>query len=176
MKIIILLHGPMGAGKTTTSKHLHEAMSPCARVASPDVRRIVSGENHSKSDLAREVMMQMVRTYCQHELPVVLEIVCKAEALIKYQAVAAEYGYTFLPVLLTADEETRWQRVCMRTAEMMGVETLTKEKLAELQNYFDENNDFYSNVKGELGEVFDTTNFAPEVVVTYIMDKAASLS
>jgi predicted ABC-type ATPase len=167
-KMVILLHGPMGSGKTTLSKLLHERIKPSARVALPDIKRIVSGGQPNTADIARTIMLQMSRTYLQNDIPVIIEVVCKADYIAACETLAVEEGCAFLPYFVSADEKVRWERVCDRTAEMMGVENLPKTKLAELQPIFAHNKDFYDGLDGELGVYLDTSDLTAEEVLKKI--------
>lgn len=168
---IILLHGPMGSGKTTVSKLLHEKCLPAARVALPDIRRLISGDHHKTADTARLVMYEMTSVYCDQKIPVIVEVVCNEDTIKKYKILASKNNISFLAFRLNADPEVRWKRVCNRTAEMMNVNELSKEKLAELKDYFDTNNTFYTKQKGVVGVEFDTSTISAQKVCDFIFDE-----
>lgn len=167
-KFVILLHGPMGSGKTTVSKKINELVVPSARVALPDVRRFVSGNHRESGELARKVMFDMTESYLKNDISVVIDVVCKADYIEECKQLAQKYGYIFLPYYIFADSEVRWSRVCARTAEMMGVEVLPKSKIQELEPIFAHNKEFYVGLTGELGEHLDSTTLTVDEVVTKI--------
>lgn len=72
---LILIDGPMGSGKTNTSKLLNEKMPDTARVALPDINRLIPnyGENQHTLHVIREVMKVMVDKYLEHGVSVVIE-------------------------------------------------------------------------------------------------------
>jgi predicted kinase len=170
-KFLILLHGPMGSGKTTVSKLLNERIQPSVRVALPDVRRMLSGDQPDKADITRNVMLDMSRSYLQTDIPVIVEVVCKPDYIARYQTLAAEKDCRFLPYYLCANEQTRWMRVCARTADMMELDTLPKSKEAELGPIFTHNQDFFAGLQGELGTQLDTTYLSIDAVVQLIIDE-----
>ncbi len=167
-KFVVLLHGPMGSGKTTVSKAINELIMSSARVALPDVRRFVSGNHLEGGELARKVMLAMTESYLQNEVSVVIDVVCKAEYIDECKQLAHKYGYIFLPYYIFADSEVRWSRVCARTVEMMGVEELPESKIEELRPIFAHNQDFYDALTGELGEHLDSTAMSVDEIITKI--------
>jgi predicted ABC-type ATPase len=167
-KFIILVHGPMGSGKTTTSKLLNESFVPSARVALPDVRRLVSGNHREHGEVTREVMLNMARTYLGQNIPVIIETVCGEEYIKKCSALAEAQGCQFYPYYISADDSIRWQRVCERTREMMNVGQLPDSKVKELEPIFADNNAFYDKQEGNLGKKLDTGNLTIEEVVQVI--------
>ena len=165
---IVLLHGPMGSGKTTTSKLLHEQFVPSARVALPDLRRLVSGNHREHADITRDIMLEMTDVYLVKGVPVIVEVVCQAPYIAKYKELAAKHDCVFLPYYISADEALRFDRVCERTRQMLDVAILPESKKEELQTIFTENATFYACLEGELGTSLDTTNLTPEQVVSEI--------
>lgn len=157
-KFIVLLHGPMGSGKTTASKNIHNAIQPSVRIALPDLRRLVSGNHRDHASITKEIMLELTDAYLSRGLPVVVELVCKEGSILQYRELATKHNCVFLPYYLFADPVVRWDRVCTRTAEMMNVSKLPESKIAELQPIFDENKLFYAQSTGDLGAPLDTTN------------------
>jgi predicted ABC-type ATPase len=170
-KFIILLNGPMGSGKTTTSKLLHESIVPSARVALPDVRRLMSGNHREHGEVTRQVMLDMATSYLQSNIPVIVETVCGEEYIKKCATLAEAQGCQFYPYYISADESLRWDRVCERTRQMMDVEELPDSKVKELEPIFADNNAFYAKQEGDLGEMLDTSDLAIEAVVQKIKEK-----
>jgi|GEM_PF-2060584 len=168
-KFIILLHGPMGSGKTTVSKKLNELIVPSARVALPDIRRIVSGDHRENADVARVAMLDLTESYLKQAIPVIVEVVCKADYIEQYKKLSEKHNVTFLPYYIYADLETRWERVCARTAAMMELDALPQSKIAELKPIFAHNQDFYDGLQGELGACLDTTELAIDQVIQRII-------
>lgn len=167
---IILLHGPMGSGKTTVSKQIFEDVVPCARVALPDIRRTISGDHRANGDVARTTMYDLTESYLKQNIPVVIDVVCKEKYIAEHKRLAEKYDAIFLPYFIYADVGKRWERVCSRTAEMMGTDVLPESKLDELKPIFAENQKFYDALDGDLGSSLDTSNISVEEVVTIIKE------
>jgi predicted kinase len=163
-KFIILLHGPMGSGKTTTSKLLHESIVPSARVALPDVRRLMSGNHREHGEVTRQVMLDMATSYLQSNISVIIETVCGEEYIKKCATLAEAQGSRFYPYYISADESVRWNRVCERTKQMMEVDQLPDSKIKELEPIFADNKAFYDKQTGDLGKRLDTSNLTTEDV------------
>jgi len=170
-KLVILLHGPMGSGKTTVSKKLNELIVPSARVALPDIRRIVSGDHRENADIARVSMLDLTESYLKQAIPVIVEVVCKADYIEQYKELSEKHSVTFLPYYIYADSETRWERVCARTAAMMELDTLPQSKVDELKPIFTHNQDFYDSLQGELGTHLNTTDLSVASVVAKIQSE-----
>ena len=168
-----MLHGPMGSGKTTTSKLLNESIVPSARVALPDVRRLVSGNHREHGEVTRQVMLDISTSYLQSNIPVIIETVCGEEYIKKCAALAKAQSCRFYPYFIFADESLRWDRVCERTRQMMEVEKLPDSKIKELEPVFADNKAFYDKQTGDLGEVLDTSDLSIEAVVQKIKDKVS---
>lgn len=165
---IILLHGPMGSGKTSVSNRVFKTVVPSARVALPDMRRMVSGNHRENADIARITMLDLTESYLRQNIPVIIDVVCKEEYITKHAVLAKKYDATFFPYFIQANADVRWDRVCNRTAEMMNVSVLPESKVKELQPIFEENKNFYDQLDGELGVILDTSDMDLDQVVNLI--------
>lgn len=172
---LILIDGPMGSGKTTTSKLLNEKMPNTARVALPDIKRLIPNYGESKETLhvIREVMKVMVDKYLEHGVSVVLEQISKADSVAILTEVANRHEADFYPYRLTAPKELRWERVQERTRGMMEVDVLPEEKIKTLEGFFEPNHQFYLDNPIEQAETIDTSDKTPEEVADLILDKIA---
>jgi shikimate kinase len=168
-KFIILLHGPMGSGKTTTSKRLHEVIVPSARVALPDMRRLISGNHREHGEITRNVMLDMTRSYLGQNIPVIVETVCGEGYIKEYADIALKNGCLFLAYHINAEESIRWNRVCERTRLMMGLPELPLEKEEELKPIFAENKAFYDKQEGNIGSLLDTSDLITDEVISKIL-------
>ena len=168
-KFIILLHGPMGSGKTTTSKRLHEIIVPSARVALPDMRRLISGNHREHGEITRNVMLDMTRSYLKQDMPVIVETVCGEGYIKEYADIALKNECLFLPYHINADESIRWNRVCERTRQMMNLSELPLVKEDELKPIFAENKVFYDKQEGNIGNLLDTSNLTTDEVISKIL-------
>lgn len=172
---LVLVDGPMGSGKTTTTKLLNEKLLGTARVAFPDIKRLIPNYKESPDSLSvtREVMRVMINKYLELGISVVVEQVSKAEGLQALKDLAEKNHARFFAYRLDAPKEIRFARVCERTKEMMGVLELPESKKDELIGYFEPNDQFYTENPSDLVSIIDTQNLTSEEVVEMIVDKLA---
>lgn len=170
---LILIDGPMGSGKTTTTRLLSEKLPHAARVAFPDIKRLVPSykENEKTLPVIREVMKVMIDKYLELGVSVIVEQVSKAEGVELLKAMAERRGAQFLAYRMNAPKDVRVARVRERTREMMDIPELPESKIKELEGYFEPNDQFYANNPSDLVEIIDTENTTPEQVVEMIISK-----
>lgn len=163
-KFLILIDGPMGSGKTTTSKLLNQKLPECARIALPDVKRLVPNfkENEKTLALIREIMRVMIEKYLENGVSVIVEQITNANGFESLKQIAKKYGTDFYGFRLTAPKDIRLNRVYARTKEMMGVSELPKSKIEELNGYFEPNDQFYMDNPISEVELIDTESLDPE--------------
>lgn len=170
---LILIDGPMGSGKTTTSKLLNQKLPDTARVALPDIKRLVPNFKEDKQTLMiiREVMQVMIDTYLKHGVSVIVEQITKAEGVEILKSIAEKHGAKFYAYRLTAPKDSRLKRVHERTKEMMGVTELPQSKIDVLAGYFEPNNQFYLDNSVSISEIINTQELSPEEVTEIIISK-----
>jgi len=170
---IILIDGPMGSGKTTTSKLLNEKLPDTARIALPDIKRLVPSfrENPETLRIIREVMLAMIDKYLVNGVNVIVDQITKSEGANLLKETAEKYGGSFYGYRLTANKELRWNRVKERTRQMMEAELLPQNKIDELLGYFEPNDLFYAHNPIEISETIATDQLAPEQVADLIISK-----
>ena len=168
---LILVDGPMGSGKTTTTKTLNQKLPDAARVALPDIKRLVPNYKESEKTLTviREVMRVMIEKYLEFGVSVIVEQITRAEGVALLRSVAEKHDATFYAYRLTAPKEIRLQRVHERTQEMMGVPELTQSTIDELAKYFEPNHVFYANNPVDFAVTIDTNNLTPDQVAERII-------
>ena len=174
---LIFIDGPMGSGKTTSTKLLNQKLPDSARIALPDIKRLVPNYQESEGTLsvAREVMKAMTTVYLSADVSVIIECISKAEGIASFQAIAEKHNASFFVYRLTASKETRWKRVQARTCEMMGVSELPPEKIKELEGYFEPNHAFYINNPVLISKTIDTELMKPEQVADHIISELKSI-
>lgn len=163
----------MGSGKTTTSKLLNQKMPDTARVALPDIKRLIPnyGENEHTLHVIREVMKVMVDKYLEHGVSVVLEQISKGDGVAVLEKIASKHNANFCPYRLTAPKDLRWERVQERTKGMMNVDVLPEEKIKTLEGFFEPNHQFYLDNPIEQAETIETSDKTPDEVADVIIGK-----
>lgn len=170
---LIFIDGPMGSGKTTTSKLLNQRLPDTARVAMPDIKRLVPNYKENKDTLVvlRDVMSAMVDTYLKHGVSVIVELVTRSEGVLMLKHIAEKHNAKFYAYRLIAPKDSRLQRVHERTKVMMDVAELPQTKIDELSDYFEPNHQFYTDNPTDVVEFIDTEKLSPEEVVEVIIKK-----
>lgn len=168
---LILIDGPMGSGKTTTSKLLNQKLPDTARIALPDIKRLVPNfrEDPKTLNTIREVMRAMIETYLKNGVSVVVEQITKADGAQLLKEIAERNNATFYGYRLTAPKEIRWDRVLERTKGMMEVTVLPQSKIDELAGYFEPNHQFYIENPIEISEMIDTKELGTDEVTDLII-------
>ncbi|MES2226042.1 MAG: ATP-binding protein [Patescibacteria group bacterium] len=172
---LVLIDGPMGSGKTTTSKLLNQELPDTARVALPDIKRLIPNyrENEKTLGVVREVMKAMIDTYLSFGVSIIVEQITKTEGVEALSAMAEKHGARFYAYRLTAPKNIRLERVHERTREMMDVSELPESKIQELAGYFEPNNRFYLDNPIAAAESIDTQDLSPDQVVEAIIKKVS---
>jgi len=169
---LILIDGPMGSGKTTTSKLLNQRLPDTARVALPDIKRLVPNFTEKKNlDVVRKVIKAMIETYLEHGISVIVEQITTTEGIKGLSEIAEKHSAKFYAYRLTAPKDYRLKRVHDRTKEMMNVQELPQSKIDELAGYFEPNDQFYLDNPINEAEAIDTQEHGPEQVVEVIISK-----
>lgn len=142
---LIFVDGPMGAGKTTTTKQLNTELPYTARIAFPEIKRLIPSYRESEKTIPiiKDVMSAMIDKYLEHDVSVIVEQIAKQDGIERIKQIADKYDARFLAYRLNASKEIRWERVKERTRQMMDVEQLPESKIEELKEYFEPNDRFY---------------------------------
>ncbi len=170
---LILIDGPMGSGKTTTTKLLNQKLPNTARVALPDIKRLVPNYKEDKKTLkiVREVMEAMIDKYLKHNVSVIVEQVSKSEGIDVLRNLASIHNADFYAYRLTAPKSIRLKRVHERTKDMMGVSKLSQSKVNKLAKYFEPNHQFYLDNKVNTVETIDSSKMNTDEITESIINK-----
>jgi len=167
---LVFVDGPMGSGETTTTKLLNAELPDSARIAFPDIKRLIPNytENETTIPIIKDVMSVMIETYLEHGVSVIVEQITKQEGIEALKEVALKHGARFHAYRLTAPKDVRWERVNERTRDMMEAEALPDAKVNELLGYFDPNDEFYRDNPSNVSVQIDTMTNAPGAVAELI--------
>lgn len=176
---LILIDGPMGSGKTTTSKLLSKKLPDSARIALPDIKRLIPNYNENEKTLGiiREVIKVMIDKYLELGVSVIVEQITKANGAEALKNVAEKYNANFYAYRLTAPEDVRLKRVVERTNQMakaageMGDNSnLIQSKIDEITGYFVINNKFYIDNPISIAKLINTQELNTEQIVDLIVN------
>ena len=167
---LIFIDGPMGSGKTTITKLLNEELPDTARIAFPDIKRLIPNykENEKTIPIIKQVMKVMIDKYLEHGVSVVVEQVTRQEGIELLKEIAEKHNAAFFAYRMNAPRDVRWERVQERTRQMMEVDILPKSKIEELYGYFEPNNEFYEENPSAWSIEIDTVTNSPAEVTEFI--------
>jgi predicted kinase len=170
---LILVDGPMGSGKTTTTKLLNQKLPNAARVARADIKRLIPNykENEEALSVTRDVMHVMIDKYLERGVSVIVELITKTDGAEAVLGIAHKYGATFNAFRLTAPADLRLARVHERTREMMAINELPQSKIDELAGYFESDEKFFIDNPLDVAETIDTQSMTAEQVANAIIER-----
>jgi len=115
-KFLLVIDGPMGAGKTTTSKILHEKLKNVAHIGLDRIKWFVSGFKRTtpQNEMTRSVLMGMARAYLKQGVSVILEQAIRKDQVVKYKKIAKANKARFLIYQLEAPKDILFKRVIKR--------------------------------------------------------------
>lgn len=170
---LIFIDGPMGSGKTTTTKLLNQKLPNTARIAMPDIKRLIPNYKEHANHLVviRAVMAAMIDTYLTHSVSVIVEQITSASGISSLKDIADKHGARFFAYRLAAPKDIRKTRVDERTKIDMSVTELSQDKVEQLAGYFEPNDRFYEENPTDISELINTSVMGPEEVTDFIISK-----
>lgn len=113
---LILLDGPMGAGKTTIAKILHGKMKRTAHLGLDRIKWFISDFKRVPKDneIVRNVILAMAKEYLRQGIGVILEQGMKKELVEKLKRMARAQGARCLVYQLDAPKPLLFERVKRR--------------------------------------------------------------
>ena len=168
-KFLLIIDGPMGTGKTTVAKILHEKIKHTAHIRLDQIKWLVSGfqRTPAQNEMTRAVVMEMVKEYLCHGINAILEQGMKKEHIAVYKRLAKKYKAQCLIFQLDAPKEVLFERVRQRPP------TPGKPKVSNariLRNYR-----FHLANKHNNGIKIDTEKVTPKKIADYILKELKAL-
>jgi predicted kinase len=164
---LIVIRGPIGAGKTSVSRATYERMADHASIVETDaIKRMIDPTSSSdwRRDIAHASAAFIIESLLQVPRTGIIEVHTKYPAeLDKLRAIAERYDAPLISVLLTAPLETCQQRVASRLVPDIAY-TIDREMVA----------DYYCNLEPLPGDVaYDTTQMSPSDISSDIVSRLA---
>ncbi len=164
-KFLLIIDGPMGAGKTTVAKILHEKIKYTAHIGLDRIKWLVSGFQRTpeENEMTRSVVLAMTEEYLHQGISVILEQGMKKEQLGVYKKLAKKYKANYLIIRLDASKEVLFDRVRQRPPSP-GKPKVSNARI--LRNY-------RSHLENKHAEGFeiDTEKKTPKEIASYIFKK-----
>jgi len=165
-KFIMIIDGPMGAGKTTITKLLHERIKNVAHIGLDRIKWFVSGFRRTRPQnaMTREVVMAMAKEYLKQGVNVIIEQGMKQEQITQYKKIAKDFKAKFLMYKLEAPKEVLLKRVAARIPTPGRIKVSPARVLRNYRLFNQFNKDKHNEAT-----VFETERLAPEQVVAFIV-------
>ena len=116
-QIIYLVSGPLGVGKSTTTKELAQKVKRCVLIEGDDLLHMYKGELQptweERLDLTWKNILALTRNFIQHDLNVVIDFVVEEE-LEWFCNQLSDLNVTLKYVVLRADKEVLMERLHTR--------------------------------------------------------------
>jgi predicted kinase len=170
---IVVIDGPMGAGKTTVSKLLNDNLEGTARLTLADVKRFISGfeKNHTYNKISQEIILVMVEEYLKGGISVIVEWAMKEERVSTLVAIANKYDARSYLFQLDAPKYLLLQRVKERTKDLLGMTELPEKNIPNIEENFEKNYSFHNENKYQNAMVLDSETLTPEEIVEQMLQK-----
>lgn len=171
--LLIVIDGPMGAGKTTTSKLLNEKIPGTARIALSDVKRFISDfeASHTYNKISQEIILIMAEEYLKRGVSVIVEWAMKAERTESLTAIASKYDASSFIFQLDAPKELLLQRVLDRTKNLLSLDELPAENIQNIRENFEKNYSFHLENKHQSGVIICSASSAPKEIVEQMLQQ-----
>ncbi len=90
---LIIIDGPMGSGKTTVAKLLHQKLKRTAHLGLDRVKWFISDFKRIPEDneIVRNVIMQMAKEYLRQGISVIIEQGMRKDAIVRMTRMAKRY-------------------------------------------------------------------------------------
>lgn len=146
---LLILDGPMGTGKTTVSKLLHEKLEGVALVTLSNVKKFIFDheKDHAYNKISQEVILVMVNKYLELGISVIVEWAMRKERVKAFKEIAKENGAQFYIYQLEGSKDLLLKRVKERTRILLNKKLLPKKNIANVEKHFEQHHLFHSENK-----------------------------
>ncbi len=169
-QFLVIIEGPMGAGKTTIGNFLRKDLKRTAILSTDMIKYFLTDFERGERDnaITAAVLLSMCREYARQGINIVLaQGFWNKEFVVPYKKLAEEYGMKFFGYELEAPKEFLMERVKNRPRSEFAKTPLTDEIiLRNLKNW--EDNRYH------LGKVFDVTKMNSEEIAKVILKDLTS--
>ncbi|MBI4185873.1 AAA family ATPase [Candidatus Berkelbacteria bacterium] len=170
-KFFVVIDGPMGAGKTTVAKLLHQKFKRTALLGIDRVKWAVSDFTRSSEDnaMTADVVLAMGREYLKHGLNIILDQgFMRKEFLHPYIQLAKKEKAHLLIYQLEAPRDILLGRITSRPKPDSAKRKVSKTKtLKNIRTYFEN--------KYAKAQIIDSSTLTPKQIVDMISKDIALL-
>ncbi len=147
---VIVIHGPMGAGKTALADMLHDEIADTAHFGADHIKWLVSDFRNvsSHTKVAQNMIPVMAEGYLTQGINLILEQAFSAEEIKFLELIAQKFGAKFYVYGLSAERSTLNKRIIERTQRLGKPEIST--------THIDQSFEEYKRNMYERGVLFDS--------------------
>jgi predicted kinase len=160
---LILIDGPMGAGKTTMAKILHTKLKRTAYLGLDRIKWYISDFKRipRDNDISRNVLLAMIKEYLKQDINVLLDQSMKKDEIEILKELSKKYNAKCFIYQLDAPRKLLQKRVEERTR------LLNKPKISKTQ--IERNYRIHLNNKYFHTTIFNSEKLSPEHIVKLIL-------
>jgi predicted kinase len=165
---LILIDGPMGAGKTTVAKILHTKLKRTAYLGLDRVKWYISDFKRipRDNDISRNVLLVMIKEYLRQGISVLLDQGMKRDEIELFKKMAQKHNAKCFIYQLDAPKRLLEKRVEERT-KMLNKPKISKARIE--RNYKIHLSNRYSHTT-----VFDSEKYNPGQIAKIILKEVRS--
>lgn len=151
---VVVIHGPMGAGKTALADLLHDEIADTAHFGADHIKWLVSDFRNvsSHTQVAQNMVPVMADGYLKQGINLILEQAFTADEINSIELIAQKFDAKFYVYGLDADRETLNKRIAERTQRLGKPEI----SLDHINKSYEE----YQKNKYKGGILFDTNKIS----------------
>lgn len=137
---MVIIHGPMGSGKTTLADLLHDEIADTAHFGADHVKWLVSDFKNvpSHTQIAKNMIPTMADGYLKQGINLILEQAFTDVEIKELEQVARRHNAKFLAYRLDAQREVLNSRIVERT-QRLGKPEVSKEHIDKSYEEYHQN-------------------------------------